>query len=310
MFYKKISEYLKNKYGEKVYKIPVNITSRCPNANGSLGGCAFCSREAVSSEMMPEDISVSEQLDCNIAYISKRYGANKFIAYFQSGTNTFMQPEELERYMNEVNRPDIAALSFSTRPDCVNEEMLEKMAEYNAKTGRDIELELGLQSVNYKTLKKIDRGHSLAEFIDAVLMIKKYGFDIGAHIILNLPWDDMEDEIEAAKLLSALKIDIVKAHSLYIAKNTKFAQWYQAGKFEICSLEEYVKRAAMFIAYLDPNIAVERLTARASKEDTLFCNYDRSWWVIMDMIQDYAERNGIYQGVYFDYLGGKQLKRL
>lgn len=305
--YYKYSDYLKCKYNEKVYKIPINLPLSCPNRiNGA--GCTYCGENAVGYESLENTMSVSCQLSKNIAYIGPRYGSGKFIAYFQNYTNTFLSPSLFKKYMNECARDDVVEISVSTRPDCVDERYLDILKEVSLKTGMDICVELGLQSVNHRTLQLINRGHGLAEFIDAVLMIKKYGFTISAHMILNLPYDDLSDVIEGAKILSALKVDFVKMHSLYICKNTKMESEYLSGNLDLKDVDDYVKKASEFLAYLDKDIAVQRLVSRAPKQDTVFCNYGISWWKIRDFIHEYMTENNLYQGCKCDYLGGKNVK--
>ncbi len=206
-------------------------------------------------------------------------------------------------------RDDVVGISVSTRPDSVNDKHLEYLSMIKETYQKDISIELGLQTVNYKTLKKINRGHTLAEFIDAVNRIRKYNFDIVAHVILNIPYDDMDDVIETAKIISALGVDSVKIHSLYIVKGTKMAEDYLNGDIKFESAQDYIERTAIFLAYLDENIIIQRLVGRAPEEDTLFCNYGMSWWKIKDEIEKYMTENQLYQGKYCDYLNGKAVKK-
>ena len=163
--------------------------------------------------------------------------------------------------------------------------------------------------MNYKSLQKINRGHTLAEFIDAVLKIKQYDMQVCAHIILNLPWDDMADVVENAKMMSALRIDQVKLHALYIVKGTKMAQQYLNNEIELISLEEYKERVITFLEYLSPEIVLQRLIGRAPAENTLFSNWHTGWWKIRDEITTYMQDNNITQGIRCDYLNGKALKK-
>ena len=171
-------------------------------------------------------------------------------------------------------------------------------------------MELGLQTVNYHTLKAINRGHGLAEFIDAVLRISKYGFTICTHMILNLPGDTMEDVREGARFLSALPVDIVKLHSLYIPKNSVLYQQYLDGKISLYEKEEYIKRAAEFVSLIRPDMVVERIFSRIPEEYAAFSNWGTSWWKLNDMFEEYMEKQGYSQGCQFDYLDGAALKKL
>lgn len=311
MLYRSYSEYLQRKYKEKVYKIPINLPSTCPNIDGEVSeeGCTFCSDKGAGFECLSSEMSVAEQLEKNIEYIGEKYNAKKFIAYFQNYTNTYMPFDQFKRYISEALREDVVGIAISTRPDSVNNKHLEFLSMIQETYQTDISVELGLQSANYKTLKKINRGHTLAEFIDAVNRIRKYDFEIVTHVILNLPYDDMDDVIETAKILSALDIDSVKIHSLYIAKNTKMAEEYLRGDFQLGTVEEYVEKVATFLAYLKESIIIQRLVARAPEEETLFCNYEMSWWKIRDMIDEYMQKNGLVQGIYCDYLNGKAVRK-
>ena len=305
------SDYLKEKYGEKVYKLPINLPVGCPNRKGIHSGCSFCAECGTGFEAMDQMIPVREQLEHTKEYIEARYHAHRFLAYFQNYTNTFLTLPEFKDYIKEAaSFPDLVGIDISTRPDCIREEYLDVLKEVSSEYHQDITIELGLQTVNYHTLAAIDRGHSLAEFIDAVLQIKKYGFTICTHIILNLPGDDIYDNIETAKVLSALGIDIVKIHSLYIVKNTRLCDEYENGTIAICSKEEYIHRLITFLEYLNPNIVVERLFSRIPEKDAVFSNWETSWWKLRDEVTDQMLKGEHYQGKCFHYLNGAALDKL
>lgn len=310
--YRRYSSYLKEKYGEKVYKIPINLPVTCPNRDGECGsgGCIFCGDIGTGFESLENSLSVKEQMNTNIEYISKRYKAKKFIAYFQNFTNTYMNVEAFSRYVHEAAKiENIVEVCISTRPDCIHEKYLQVLDELKKNYGVEITVELGLQTVNYKTLSKIKRGHTLSEFIDAMKNINNYGFESCCHLILNLPWDDMEDVIEGSKIISALGVNQIKLHSLYILKDTELGRMFEKGEIQIISAQEYVNRVVNFINYLDPKIIIQRIAGRAPKENTLFCNWDMSWWRIKDMIEEKLEELDIYQGKGYDYLNGKAVRK-
>lgn len=308
--YYKYSDYLKEKYGEKVYKLPINLPITCPNRICGTG-CSFCSDVGTGFEAMSANVSVTEQLEETKAKIAQKYKAKKYIAYFQNYTNTFLKLEDFRKYILEAAVvPDIVEISISTRPDCIQKEYLQFLKEVSEKNNVSIHIELGLQTVNYHTLDAINRGHGLAEYIDAVLMIKSYAFSVCTHIILNLPQDTIRDAIETAKIVSALKVDVVKVHSLYIAKNTKLSKEYESGTIEICSKEEYIERLIAFLEYLSPEIVVERLFSRVPEKDSLFSNWGTSWWKLQDELIEKMEEKEAYQGKRFDYLNGSAMKKL
>lgn len=296
--YNEYSKYLKKKYGEKVYKLPVNLPVTCPNRDGSLGvgGCTYCAEVGAGFEMLENTLSVKEQLNKNMEYIREKYKAEKFIAYFQNYTNTYLQLEKFKEYINQSAVENIVEVSISTRPDCIGDEYLEFLSEFSKRTGINISIELGLQTVNYHTLKKINRGHTLAEFIDAVLRIKKYNFEICTHLIPNLPYDNMDDVIETAKILSALKINQVKLHSLYVIENTVMGTLFKKGELKLLSKDDYIERVIKFLEYLNKDIVIQRLIGRAPKENSLFVNWGISWWKIKEEIESEMTRKHTFQG--------------
>ena len=302
---------MKERYGEKVYKLPISIPDTCPNRDGTLGtrGCAFCGSIGAGYENLPADMTIQRQIEANIAHIQPKYKANKFIAYFQNFTNTYIRPDVFRQYLIEACRPDIVGIAVATRPDCVNTTYFDIMAEIKETYGVDILVEFGLQTVNYKTLQKINRGHTLAEYIDAMMMIQAYPFRNCTHVILDLPWDTMEDVVETAKIISALPTHEIKLHALYIIKNTVMADWYKAGEIQLISAEEYVDRVVTFLEYTRPDIVFQRLIGRAPKEATEFANWGMGWWKIRDMIDAELVRRDTRQGAKCTYLHGKAVRK-
>lgn len=310
-FYRTYSSYLRKIYGEKVYKLPVKLNLTCPNRDGkiSTGGCVFCGEEGGSFENCHLSMTVKEQVLRNKNYISKKYNAKKFIVYFQNFTNTYLGFEDFKQMITDsVIDEDIVGISISTRPDCILEEQLEFLREFQRGKNLDINFELGLQSVNYRTLIELNRGHTLAEFINAVNIIHSYGFRVCVHMIVGLPWDDRIDMVEGAKILSVLKVDEVKLHSLYIVKNTKLGEMYLNGEIKLIDKEEFVDRVILFLRNLDKNIVMQRLLGRVPEQDSLFCNWGMSWWKIRDEILEKMESNGFKQGDLFNNFRGVESK--
>lgn len=311
MRYNVYSEYLKQRYGEKVYKLPISLPVTCPNRDGTCGinGCVFCGEIGAGYENLPASMTVTTQINANKAHIAPKYKAKKYIPYFQNFSNTYLPPERLEQYLLEACQDDVVGLAIATRPDCINDCYLEIMKNVAIKMKVDISVELGLQTVNYHTLEKIQRGHSLAEFIDAVIRLKKYNIDVCAHLILNLPWDDMIDVVENAKVISALQINQVKLHALYIVKETIMADWYKNKLFDIISKEEYIERVVTFLEYLHPDVVIQRLIGRAPEKNTLFTNWQTGWWKIRDEIEAILEKRDTCQGKKCNYLNGNAVRK-
>lgn len=311
MRYRVYSEYLRERYGEKVYKLPVSLPVTCPNRDGTCGagGCVFCGEIGAGYENLPASLTVGDQIAANKLHISPKYKARKFIAYFQNFSNTYLPPDVLESYLEQACSDSIVGLALATRPDCISEEHLASLAGFRESHQVDVYLELGLQTVNYHSLIKVNRGHTLAEFIDAVLRARKFGIETCAHIILNLPWDNCADAVENAKILSALGVEQVKLHALYIVKGTVMADWYQTGAIELISKDEYIERVVTFLEYLHPDIVVQRLIGRAPEANTLFTNWQTGWWKIREAIENRLEEQDTCQGRRCDYLNGPAVRK-
>jgi radical SAM protein (TIGR01212 family) len=306
--YNRYARYLQVRYGQRVYKLPVHLPVSCPNRREGAFGCTYCGANGAGFEHESGTFSVAQQLEHNKNRIGKRYKAKKFIAYFQSFTNTFMPLEEFRSVMHEAVLEDIVEIAVSTRPDCIRKEYLDVLQEIKAEKGIEITIELGLQTANYHSLINVNRGHTLAEYIEAAMWVKQYGFQLCTHLILNLPWDDELDVIESAKIVSVMKSDYVKLHALYIEKGTELARQYQEGSISLCTVEEYQERVILFLEYLSPDIAIQRILGRAPEENTLFANWGQSWWKIRDEIEVKMQERGSYQGKQFHYLGGKGVR--
>ncbi len=309
--YNRYSEYLRRRYGEKVYKLPVNLPVTCPNRDGTLGsgGCIYCGDDGAGFEDLPSSLSVREQLDINLPRIRHKFKAEKYIVYFQNFTNTYLPPAEFDQFVGEAWREGVVELAVATRPDCVHDRYLRTLREFSDRTGAAVTLELGLQTANYHTLRRINRGHSLAEFVEAALRVQRWGFAVCTHLILNLPWDDGEDVVENAKLLSALGVEQAKLHALYILRNTPIGEMFQRGELPLIGLEEYVDRVVTFLEYLDPAITLQRLIGRAPEENTLWANWNTSWWKIKEEIENTLRLRDTRQGKRFNYLHGKAVRR-
>lgn len=294
MIYRKYSDFLREKFGEKVYKLPVKLDLTCPNRDGTcgVGGCIFCGEEGGSFENNYG--SVREQLIKNRDHIKNKYKANKYIAYFQNFTNTYMPFEYFKRVIEDSLIEDVVGVSISTRPDYLPKKHLDFLEELNK--NYFVTVEIGLQTPNYHSLKKLNRGHGLAEFIAAALELKRRNLNVCTHIIIGLPWDDDLDILECAKILNVLNIDEVKIHALYILKDTGLGKMYERGEIEVISLEDYKKKVILFLRNLKDDIIVERIIGRAPYENSLFCNWNTSWWKIRDDIINVMHENGYTQG--------------
>jgi len=292
------SHYLKQLYGEKVYKLPINLPITCPNRDGKLGtgGCYFCNEQGTAFESLSASKSVAEQLDENKTFIGKKYNAKKFIAYFQNYTNTYMSYEIFESYMRQACQEDIVELDISTRPDCLDSKYLEILKKIEVEEGVKIVLEIGLQTTNEESLVRCNRQHTVTDVEESIKLIHAYGFKVCVHLILNLPWDTQSEVIRMANLLNDYNVEMVKLHALFIGKGTVFESMYLKGDLRLHSLEDYIQRVILFIGHLNPSCAIQRLIGRAPKGEAIFCNWDTSWWKIRDTIDAYMAKDHRYQG--------------
>lgn len=309
--YHNYSDALKEKYGEKVYKIPVSLPVTCPNRDGTLSErpCIFCGSIGADYETKACGLSVTRQLERSIAHMGPKYKAKKFIAYFLNFTNTYCSLSDFRAWAEEAMAyPDTVGIDVSTRPDCVHEAYLEILKELSEKYRKDVTVELGLQSSNVHTLQKINRCHGLGEYIDAALRIGRYGFGLCTHVILDLPWDDRTDTVETAKIISALPVTEVKIHSLYVVEGTELAGMYRRGEIELLPMEEYLERVCLFLSYLRPDIVLQRLVGRADR-NVLRINGGRPWWEIRDELDRLLEEKDIVQGCRCSYLNGAAVKQ-
>jgi hypothetical protein len=255
-YYNNLSSYLKKRYGQRVQRLPINAGFSCPNKTGEkgFGGCIFCEKTGSAFSSTSADVSISKQLEL----MMKRYEgkASKYMAYFQSNTNTYAKVEKLkELYDHSLISEDILILDISTRPDCVEEEKLDLIASYKEKV--DVFLEFGVESTNTRTLSYMNRGHYLSDVIDATLRAKKRNIEIIYHYIIDFPTDDKNDVVEMAKFANVMKVQGVKLHSLYITENTVLGEKYKNNEIKILTLEEYVERIILFLEYLNPEIGIK-----------------------------------------------------
>ncbi len=309
--YRNYSDYLKGKYGEKVYKIPVSLPVTCPNRDGSLSSepCIFCGSIGADYETKAVGMGITQQLNRSMAHVGPKYKAKKFIAYFLNFTNTYAKLSDFRSWIEEaMNHPDVVGVDVSTRPDCVNDRYLEVLKELSLKYKKDVTIELGLQSSNVHTLSMLNRCHGLAEYIDAALRIGRYGFGQCTHVIADLPWDDRLDVVETAKVISALPVTEVKLHSLYIVKGTALADMYEKGEVKLLSMDEYMERVVLFLTYLREDIVIQRIVGRASGGNTLTVNGGSPWWEVKDRIDKILEERNIRQGSLCYYLNGSAVR--
>ena len=269
MKYTTLNNYLKERFGEKVYKIALNGVFTCPNRDGSIGtrGCIFCSKGGSGDFAESPDLTITEQIENGKKRLEKKIKNGKYIAYFQAFTNTYAPVERLRTiYEEAINHPDIVALSIGTRPDCLGDDVLALLDELNKI--KPIFVELGLQTINEDTAKYIRRGYTLEVYDKAVADLHKIGTNVVTHIILGLPNESKEDMLNSVKY--ACKVtDGIKLQLLHILKGTDLAKDYEQGKFEMLTLEQYTEIIKECVQIIPENVVIHRLTGDGAKKDLI-----------------------------------------
>ena len=258
------NDYLKQKYGCKVYRIAIDAGFSCPNIKS--GGCIYCNSKGSRASYINPALPIQKQLEIRMEYLKKTKSAKKFIAYFQAHTNTYAPADKLKATYDQVTGFDgIVGISIGTRPDAIDREKLKLIASY--KDRYEVWLEYGLQSVHDKTLKLINRGHTFDDFLNAVKMTREFGIPVCAHVILGLPGETREDMMATAKRLAELKIEGIKMHLLHILKGSKLEELYRKGEIILLGQDEYVELTREFLNNLAPDMIVQRLTGQGSRDD-------------------------------------------
>jgi len=256
------SNYFKQTFGERVQKVTIDAGFTCPNRDGTKGrgGCTYCNNDAFNPSYCTPDKSVTQQINEGIEFHEKRYRrSNKFLAYFQAYSNTYAPLDKLKIIYDEaLSVPGIAGLVIGTRPDCIDEEKLEYFQQLSEKYY--IILEYGIESCNNETLKRINRGHTFEEAVEALEKTKKFGIKTGAHFIIGLPGETKEYILSQAKTISSLPLDTIKFHQLQIIKGTAMEKEYikHPENFTFFELSEYIDFFIRFIERLNPYFVVER----------------------------------------------------
>jgi len=268
MVIRTISEVLKKQYGEKLYRISLTSGCTCPNRDGTIGtgGCTFCSRSG-SGDFSPAFLPLRDQIEEGKKRIESKTNAKRFIGYFQSFTNTYGDQERLKSLFSEtIDQPEIAILSIGTRPDCLEQDMIDFLSVLNRK--KPVWVELGLQTTNEQTAERIHRGYKLPVFDDAYKRLKDAGLAVIVHVILGLPGETKDDMLNTVMYLSSLEpvLDGIKLQMLHVLEGTALAEEFKESPFHILSLEEYTNIVIECLKSLPDNTVVHRFTGDGPKK--------------------------------------------
>jgi radical SAM protein (TIGR01212 family) len=296
--YNRLTEYLKDKFGERTLKICIDGGFTCPNRDGKCGhgGCIFCGEHGSGEHLKHIDIPNQVTSFLN-SYRGER--ANKFICYFQNYTNTYGKLEDLkEKYDSALIDSRIVALAIATRPDCITEEIAKLIASYKDKYY--VWVELGLQTSNDKTAGLINRGYTSDVFTNAVAILNKYNIDVVTHVMCGLPGETFEDVKETVKFINKHNIQGIKIHATYIIKGTKLENMYNQGLYTPITFDEYMEELLYVITHIPKDMVVHRINSDAPKDLLVAPEWNLHKKLVMNGLDKMLKERALYQGIYFD----------
>ncbi|NPU83141.1 MAG: TIGR01212 family radical SAM protein [Syntrophaceae bacterium] len=299
--YYDLKSYWLNRFGCRVYKLPVDAGFTCPNRDGTVaaGGCIYCDGRGSRVRMEGPLPSVTDQLLRGMDYYREHRRAARFIAYFQTFTNTYAPVEHLRELFREaLALPDVAGLSIGTRPDCLPDEVLDLLEELAQ--DRHVWLELGLQSIHDRTLARINRGHRAERFLEAVDRASGRNLNLCVHIIAGLPGETRGDVLETARTLAGLPVDGIKIHCLLVLSGTPLGALYEREPFPLWSREQYVEAVCDVLEILPPRMTIQRLTADGYRDIFLAPEWAVNKMAVLGAIDRELERRDAHQGIRFE----------
>ena len=302
IMYKNYSSYLKTVFGEQVQKISINAGFTCPNRDGSLGtgGCTYCNNQTFNPGYCTPSKSITQQIEEGVDFFRKKYPNQRYLAYFQAYTNTYGEINSLkQKYEEALSLPLIAGLIIGTRPDCVNEELLDYFAALSQRFY--IMIEYGVESTSDKTLTRINRGHNYESSVQAITATAQKGIATGAHLILGLPQEDRETILSHARNISRLPLTTVKLHQLQLIKGTKMAQDFTEHPewFHIYSVDEYIDLVIDFMELLNLDFVIERFVSQSPKELLIAPDWGLKNYEFTAKVEKALRRRKTFQGRLF-----------
>lgn len=292
--------YIRKEFGQRVQKISVNVGFTCPNRDGTkgIGGCIYCNNDTFSPNYCDPEKSVTSQIKKGKTFFQDKYPDMIYLAYFQSYTNTYSDLAQLRRlYSEALSQPGIVGLVIGTRPDCVNQEIIDLLLDVSQ--GKYLMIEFGLESTLNRTLERINRCHSWEESLQAIALCNKNNVQAGGHIILGLPGENHNDFMHHAQELSKLDLKTLKLHQLQITKNTIIANEYSVhpSAFNLFTMEEYLETVVDFIEHLTPKIVLERFASSSPYEKLIAPQWNKTKnFEIVAKVDTLLEQRNTWQG--------------
>lgn len=298
--YKSLNYFLREKFGEKVFKISLDGGFSCPNRDGKIssGGCLFCSESGSGDYAGDRELSITKQFNDIKEMMAHKWKSGKYIAYFQAYTNTYAPIDDLrQKYGEALNQDGVVALAIATRPDCLDNDVLDLLEEINGRLY--LWIELGLQTSNDITAKKINRGYKLDVFEQAMKNLKERNIDVVVHDILGLPGETKEDMLNTINYIAHSGASGVKFHLLHLMKKTPMVNVYEKGELEFLSQEDYIELITNGIAMLPKEMVVHRLTGDAPRELLIGPMWSLKKWEVLNSIDKALQDNDLWQGKHF-----------
>ncbi len=285
--YNLFSEHLKQRFGGRVHKISVDAGFSCPNRDGTRNrpGCLFCDPYGSGSAGIESRLSVTGQLEAGKEIMARKYKAQRFLAYFQPFSNTFAPVETLRaRYDEALVVDKVVGLAIGPRPDCLPPPVVELLGEYHRRCY--LWLEIGLQSIHDRTLRRLRRGHDYATFVEAFHRAKQQGLRVCVHLILGLPGESRQQILAGVEEMNRLGVDGVKLHLLHVLRDTEMGRLHGAGRVEVLSREDYIQLVVDVVEGLAPNILIHRLTGDGPRDRLLAPLWSLKKWEALNAIDD------------------------
>ncbi|HKI89585.1 MAG TPA: TIGR01212 family radical SAM protein [Draconibacterium sp.] len=303
--YNDFPTYFRNKFSERVQKVSVDAGFTCPNRDGTKGkgGCTYCNNKSFKPTYCNLENNVTSQIQQGVDFFAKKYQAMKFLAYFQAYTNTYAPLDNLKRlYEEALLHPKVMGLVISTRPDTVNEDLLEYLAELSRKTY--LMVEFGLESHLDRSLELINRGHTFADSVWVLEKTSKRGINNCAHLILGMPGEDRADWLEQAKVASQLPVKNLKLHQLQIHRGTVLEKQYHENpeQFHLFSAEEYIELVVDYLELLNPQIIIERFISQAPPDMLLAPKWGLKNFEFVAKLEKRLEERDTWQGRLFEQI--------
>lgn len=300
MPYNDYGTWLRQRFPYKVQKISVDAGFTCPNRDGRLGtgGCIYCNNDSFNPSYCQREKSVKQQLVEGKEFFRRKYPEMRYMAYFQAFTNTYSTLDHLKSlYEEALDVEDVVGLVIGTRPDCIDNTLLDYLTQLARQTM--VTLEYGIETANDDTLRLIRRGHDFQCVRDAVERTKGRGIVIGGHVILGLPGEDAEESVRQATIMSELGLDVLKIHQMQIIRGTRLAQMYAENPFHLYSPEEYSELIVRYLEHLSEDMVVERFASQSPKEMLIAPKWGLKNYELTNLIVNKMKREGRRQGSLF-----------